>query len=247
MSPRRVRRESAATPSRRRGGQVIKTLAIKDFKSLKDVSIELGSVNILVGPNGAGKSNLLEALGILGAAASGRIDDNALLRRGVRPGVPEVYKSAFRPSHKGEKLANAIEIKVSDDALISYRINITNPIGNPGPWWVFQHEDVLIEGKKSIASRGPRGARALGAKLSGLDNRTSVGAVVRGRAPEPVRSLFDALDDYAVFRARHPRAARHCSRQRPPKSGRAVRWSTSRSCRDAPRGSGQGVTESIPR
>ena len=38
-----------------------------------------------------------------------------------------------------------------------------------------------------------------GAKQPGLDNRTSVGAVARGQAPEPVRMLLDALDDYAVF------------------------------------------------
>ena len=175
---------------------MIRTLAVKDFKSLKQVSVELGLVNVFVGANGAGKSNLLEAIGILGAAASGRIDDNALLRRGVRPGVPEIYKSAFR----GEKLANAIEIKATTGKqdTTSYRINITNPIHNPGPWWVFQHEEVTHDGKQ-LASRSPVGARALGEQLKGLDNRTSVGAVVRGRSPAAVQLLFDLLDDYAVF------------------------------------------------
>ena len=76
------------------------SLEIKDFKSLKQVSIELGQMNVFVGANGAGKSNLLEAVGILGACASGVVDDQSLARRGVRPGVPEVYKSSFH----GEKM-----------------------------------------------------------------------------------------------------------------------------------------------
>jgi len=46
--------------------------------------------------------NLLEALGVLGAAASGRVDDESLRTRGVRPGVPQLYKSSFRRS-KGKK------------------------------------------------------------------------------------------------------------------------------------------------
>ena len=185
---------------KRRAASLIRTLGVKEFKSLKHVEVELGLVNVFVGANGAGKSNLLEAIGIIGAAASGRIDDNALLRRGVRPGVPEVYKSAFRRQRTGDKLANAIEIKVStgEADATSYRINITNPIHNPGPWWVFQHEEVTADGER-VASRGPRNAQVLGERQPGLDNRTSVGAVVRGRAPLALRALLDALDDYAVF------------------------------------------------
>src|SRR5204862_6399606 len=97
-------------------------LEIDDFKSLKDVGIDLGQVNVLVGPNGAGKSNLLEALGILGAAASGRVDDQALLRRGVRPGVPELYKSAFT----GAKLSNFVKVTASAGDC-SYALTITKP------------------------------------------------------------------------------------------------------------------------
>jgi energy-coupling factor transporter ATP-binding protein EcfA2 len=41
------------------------TVTVKDFKSLKDVHVELGQVNVFVGANGAGKSCLLEAVGIL--------------------------------------------------------------------------------------------------------------------------------------------------------------------------------------
>lgn len=65
---------------------MLERLAIRTFKSLEDVTIDLGQVNVFIGANGSGKSNLLEALGILSAAADGRVDDQALLTRGVRPG-----------------------------------------------------------------------------------------------------------------------------------------------------------------
>lgn len=75
---------------------LIRTLAIHGFKSLmQEQPIELGRVNCFIGANGVGKSNLLEALGVLGAAANGVVDDESLLRRGVRAGVPKLYKSSF--------------------------------------------------------------------------------------------------------------------------------------------------------
>ena len=37
----------------------IDKLKIQGFKSLQDVELELGKLNVLIGPNGAGKSNLV--------------------------------------------------------------------------------------------------------------------------------------------------------------------------------------------
>ena len=74
---------------------MIKTIKVESFKSLQSVELELGIVNVFVGANGSGKSNLLEAIGVLSAAADGKVNDQTLLQRGVRPGVPQLYKSAF--------------------------------------------------------------------------------------------------------------------------------------------------------
>ena len=75
---------------------MIRNLSIRRFKSLVSLNLELGRINVFVGANGSGKSNLLEAVGVLGAAAFGVVDDETLLRRGVRPGVPKLYRTAFR-------------------------------------------------------------------------------------------------------------------------------------------------------
>ncbi len=41
-------------------------LTLKNYKSLRDVSVRLGPLNVLVGPNGSGKSNLLDVIQFLG-------------------------------------------------------------------------------------------------------------------------------------------------------------------------------------
>ena len=41
---------------------MIKRFRVQNFKSLKDVEMELAPVNVLIGPNGAGKSAVLQAL-----------------------------------------------------------------------------------------------------------------------------------------------------------------------------------------
>lgn len=170
-------------------------LEITDFKSLKDVRVELGQINVLVGPNGAGKSNLLEAVGILGAATAGRVDDLALLRRGVRPGVPELYKSAFA----GMKLNNFVKLSAFTRSGAGYSATITNPIGSPKPWWTYSHEHVKTA-RETLASRGPRGTQLFGESKK-VANNQSVASLVRasGELEPAVRRLLDSLDDYAIF------------------------------------------------
>jgi len=51
----------------------ISRLEIEGFMSLKHVSWEPGSLNVVIGPNGSGKSNLLRFLQFTAAAAEGRL------------------------------------------------------------------------------------------------------------------------------------------------------------------------------
>lgn len=40
----------------------LKKVTIRGFKSIKDCTIDLGSINVFIGPNGSGKSNFISAL-----------------------------------------------------------------------------------------------------------------------------------------------------------------------------------------
>jgi predicted ATPase len=46
-------------------GKVITSIHIKNFRSLRDVKLEPGRINVFVGPNASGKSNFLDALRFL--------------------------------------------------------------------------------------------------------------------------------------------------------------------------------------
>jgi predicted ATPase len=129
---------------------MLKTIKVESFKSLENVEIELGRVNVFIGANGSGKSNLLEAIGVLGAAANGRVDDEALLRRGVRPGLPVLYKSSFKHSRQPTE----IRFSASNEGA-SFSVGLFNPLNKPEPAWRFKTE-LLKEGKNKLVGRSQR-------------------------------------------------------------------------------------------
>lgn len=130
---------------------MITSISIESFKSLEKVDVELGLLNVFVGANGSGKSNLLEAIGVLSAAADGKVTDQTLLQRGVRPGVPRLYKSAF-PSTHNRQPSHIYFSGASPDA--HYDVSLNNPLSDPSPAWKFKTE-LLERGRIKIASRGP--------------------------------------------------------------------------------------------
>lgn len=183
---------------------MLENLSVKTFKSLEDVTVELGLVNIFVGANGSGKSNLLEALGVLSAAADGRVDDQNLLARGVRPGVPALYKSAF-PASPGKKISPHLFFGASS-ARANYQVTLHNPLKDPAPAWRFKtetwedHSGRLVgrspaSEKKANAERGMAAlkaveitggdALALLKLLQGYAIFSPTTPVMRGVAPEP--------------------------------------------------------------
>lgn len=45
--------------------RTLETLAIRNFKSIRDQTLRLGALNIFIGGNGSGKSNLIEVFRFL--------------------------------------------------------------------------------------------------------------------------------------------------------------------------------------
>ena len=60
---------------------MIHSIRIQNFKSLRDVTLRLQDVNLLIGPNNSGKSNVLKALAFLGRYLDGHYPDNEELKR----------------------------------------------------------------------------------------------------------------------------------------------------------------------
>lgn len=74
---------------------MIQAIEIKNFKSIEELKIEFGRVNVLIGENGCGKSAILEALTFAGAAESDRLDAEFLENRGIRVTSPQFMRSSF--------------------------------------------------------------------------------------------------------------------------------------------------------
>jgi len=129
---------------------MVESFSVKAFKSLEDVTVDLGLVNVFIGANGSGKSNLLEAVGVLSAAASGRVDDQSLLSRGVRPGVPALYQSAF-PARPGGTIPPHIFFG-GRGARAKYEVSLHNSLKDPTPAWRFKTES-WEDGKHRLVGR----------------------------------------------------------------------------------------------
>lgn len=52
---------------------MIQYIRIQNFRSVRDIALELGPLNIVFGPNGCGKSNIYNAIHLLTAAADGKL------------------------------------------------------------------------------------------------------------------------------------------------------------------------------
>ena len=169
---------------------LIRNLTVHGFKSImQEQPIELGRVNCFIGANGVGKSNLLEALGVLGAAANGVVDDESLLRRGVRAGVPRLYKSSFA----SERTPTHIGIEVSGALSECYRVSLLNPLESPEPAWKYKTE-FLSDGSDEIIADGVRNKKNLN-PLAGL----AALKMVELAEDNPAALLMRALQEYAIY------------------------------------------------
>lgn len=70
----------------------VERLWASGYRSIRDVHLNLGRVNVLVGPNGCGKTNLYRAMVLLSAAADGRLAQQLA----VEGGMPSVLWAGQR-------------------------------------------------------------------------------------------------------------------------------------------------------
>lgn len=172
----------------------LRNIHVMGFKSIVDQSVTLGRVNCFIGANGTGKSNVLEAIGVLGAAASGSVDDEAIIRRGVRAGLPRLFKTPF-----AETRIPHITMEATGEPSATFRVTLLNPLGKPAPAWSFKNE-FLSSGTTEIVSRGARSAK------DNLDETRGLSAlkVVDQQPDDPASQLLKALQDYAIYTPNTP-------------------------------------------
>ncbi len=176
---------------------MITNVTIQGFKSLQNVQdLQLGRVNVFIGANGSGKTNLLEAVGFLSAAASGVVDDQSLLRRGVRLSPPALYKSSFN----GNPVSKLIDFQVEwtkGETRLDYQVRFTSVLEPQKQPWFF---DVRLKTEKNEWYYPP------------------MAPSLQQKEVSEAREMLDVLSDYAVFSPNTPtlRGIVPDTAQRPP-------------------------------
>jgi len=130
---------------------MLTNISVEGFKSIHQLqNLALGQVNVFVGANGSGKSNLLEAIGVLSAAASGiSIDSESLGRRGVRLSPGELYKTNLKEIKKNRTVSFQVQGKWGED-IFDYKADLRTPDSHTDTWG-FEGEEFRQNGKKLIS------------------------------------------------------------------------------------------------
>lgn len=171
---------------------MITSIHIRGFKTLLDVSIDLGSVNVFIGANGSGKSNILEAVGVLSAASSSVVNDESLLRRGVRPGLPILYKTSFQD----EKTPQAIIFDIKTAEGVKYSVSLHNPLEKPSKNWQYKTESLYVGEKKLFSG----GVKTWINKEVGL----ATASLSASEPSSPEVYFLQRLQDYAIYTPNTP-------------------------------------------
>lgn len=140
---------------------MLNRIKISRFKSIKELSLDLGRVNIFIGGNGAGKSNILEAIGICSASIYRGLSDTDLSRKGIRLTPAELMKSAL----KSEPVAKTLELMVEFSGNIVYKCNLASR--EDDPLIRFHSESCLIDGVKQFGRSG-NGNRVFGKAIDAV-------------------------------------------------------------------------------
>lgn len=92
---------------------MINEFEVKNYKSIKSCSIELGKFNIFIGENGCGKSNILEAFAMFSSSVnSNRVNAEELYSKGIRITTPKLTTNSFKNnSPKNNIIFKAIKEK----------------------------------------------------------------------------------------------------------------------------------------
>lgn len=111
---------------------MIRELEIKNIKSIRQLKMSLGRVNVLIGENGSGKTNLLEAIALASAAAVDKLDPEFLSSRGIRVTEPSFMRAAFDQEPKEE--TSTIRLTADQEGTVA--VTLTWKEGGTGSQWV---------------------------------------------------------------------------------------------------------------
>lgn len=120
----------------------LRRIVLRNWKSIRECDISLGSLTLLVGLNGSGKSNFLDALGFVAESLRTTMDQ-ALRERG---GIKEVRRrSRGRPTHFAIELY--LTLSQCREASFKFRVG-----AQPQGGFEVQEEECVVTGQDGTTS-----------------------------------------------------------------------------------------------
>jgi predicted ATPase len=120
--------------------RMIDQISISGYRSLRDVRLGLGALNVVTGANGSGKSSLYRALRLLADVAQGRIIQSLAMEGGLASALwagPEAFaRSVKQGVHpvEGTRRRHPVSLKLGfSSEEIGYAIDLGLPIPPPPP------------------------------------------------------------------------------------------------------------------
>lgn len=103
---------------------MIDKIQIKNFKSIVDLTLELGKFNVIIGANGCGKTNILEAITFASAASQSKLDVESLVNRDIRIPDSQFMFNAFDDTEQDKSPFITINVvsksKMNTNIVIGY-------------------------------------------------------------------------------------------------------------------------------
>ena len=159
----------------------IESIAIKGFKSIRNVKVPLRNINVLIGANGSGKSNFLEVFSFLQTIHSGRLseklEDEALRQYAARAG------GAGRLLHFGPRNTGSVDLQ----------INFRDPRGEYSASMGYTDTDSLrIKGISANYPLGSSRQLPLESQLSEDENAAAISKIEIGMHDDGFRQLLSS-------------------------------------------------------
>ncbi len=148
---------------------MIRKIRINNYKSIPDLTLELGRVTVLIGANGSGKSNILEGIALASAASQNKLDNEFLISRGIRTTEPKFTFSAFKDMPSEEPVhglsivfaeedvkdpGKAIKVLVEDARGGLHNYEVWAELGRSYPKWI-QRYPIPIADFRALIQRAP--------------------------------------------------------------------------------------------
>lgn len=147
----------------------LRTMSAANYRSLRSIRMDLGSVNLFVGANGAGKSNLYRALQLIKAAADGRLS-HLIAEEG---GIYSAFWSGGTRRHEKARIGLSAEI-VDEKTGIVYGYRIETGFKQAEPSAGFPHEaqikaeELTVDtGRRPVVTMRRKGAHIAARSESG--------------------------------------------------------------------------------